>query len=77
MAIENQTQQAAADLDTHVAEIIKWHFSDETGSPFWLDWARDQSWDPLEEVKTFEDLCNKFPNFQDEWLRDLPNKVHL
>ena len=31
--------------------------------------------EPLEEVSTFSDLCEKFPNFQDEWLRDLPNEV--
>ena len=33
--------QAAQDrLDAHVREIIAWHFSPETGCPFWLNWAR-------------------------------------
>ena len=33
-------KKAADELDAHVAEIIKWHFSPETGCPFWLDWAK-------------------------------------
>ena len=75
MANETDIQEAAHTLDAHVAEIINWHFSPETGCPFWLDWANEQDWNPLQEVQTFDDLCQKFPNFQDEWLRDLPNKV--
>ena len=75
MQNEQEIKQAADELDSHVAEIIKWHFSPETGCPFWLDWAKEQNWNPLEEVSNFDDLCQKFPNFQDEWLRDLPNDV--
>ena len=75
MPNEEQLKNAADELDAHVAEIIKWHFSPETGCPFWLDWAKEQNWNPLEEVSNYNDLCTKFPNFQDEWLRDLPNDV--
>ena len=75
MNIEEKVKHAAEELDAHVVEIIKWHFSPETGSPFWLDWASKQDWNPLEEVRNFKDICNKFPHFQDEWLRDLPNEV--
>ena len=75
MNIEEKVKHAAEELDAHVVEIIKWHFSPETGSPFWLDWASKQEWNPLEEVRNFKDICNKFPHFQDEWLRDLPNEV--
>ena len=75
MNIEEKVKHAAEELDAHVVEIIKWHFSPETGSPFWLDWASKQDWSPLEEVRNFKDICNKFPHFQDEWLRDLPNEV--
>jgi len=60
-------------LDAHLLEIIDWHFSPATGCPFWLDWAR-HNFDPREEIKTFADLL-KFPNFQDEWLRDLQPEV--
>jgi len=63
-------------LDAHVQEIVKWHFSPETGSPFWLDWAAKAGWNPATEVKGFADLM-RFPHFQDEWLRDLPNEVWM
>jgi phenylacetate-coenzyme A ligase PaaK-like adenylate-forming protein len=55
-------------LNQHLQEIIHWHFSDETGCPFWLDWKKNASWNPLEEIKTFDDLL-KFDHFQDDWLR--------
>lgn len=59
---------ARQQLDTHLKEIIEWHFNPETGCPFWLNWAR-KNWDPRQEIQSFDDLL-KFPNFQDEWLRD-------
>jgi phenylacetate-coenzyme A ligase PaaK-like adenylate-forming protein len=61
-------------LETHLREIIEWHFSPETGCSFWLDWAKKAGWDPRQEVKTVTDL-QKFPHFQDEWLRDLQPEV--
>jgi phenylacetate-coenzyme A ligase PaaK-like adenylate-forming protein len=61
---------AQEQLDAHVREIIRWHFSPETGSPFWLQWAKKAGWDPVTEVKGSSDLL-RFPHFQDEWLRDL------
>jgi phenylacetate-coenzyme A ligase PaaK-like adenylate-forming protein len=66
--------QAAQDsLDAHVREIIAWHFSPETGSPFWLEWAKSNDFDPIRAVKRAEDLT-QFPHFQDEWLRDEQNE---
>ncbi len=62
-----------AQLDSHLLEIIRWHFSPETGSPFWLDWAAN-NFDPRKEIQVFGDLL-KFPHFQDEWLRDLQPEV--
>ena len=64
---------AQAQLDAHLLEIIQWHFSPETGSPFWLGWAA-KNFDPRKEVKTFADML-KFPHFQDEFLRDLQPEV--
>ena len=61
-------------LDAHVREIVQWHFSPQTGCPFWLDWMKKAGWNPSTEVKCFADIL-KFPHFQDEWLRDLPNEV--
>ena len=56
-------------LDEHVRKTVHWHFSPATGCPFWLAKAEnDLDFDPLKDVQTFEDL-DKFPEFQDEWLR--------
>ncbi|MEN9676062.1 MAG: hypothetical protein RIS76_1958 [Verrucomicrobiota bacterium] len=65
--------KAQDQLNAHLLEIIHWHFSPETGSPFWLDWA-SKNWDPRTEVKSFADV-QKFPHFQDEFLRDLQPEV--
>jgi hypothetical protein len=64
--------QAARDrLDAHVYETVQWHFHPSTGCPFWLEKAGELKFDPLKDVKTFDDL-KKFPEFQDEWLRGGP-----
>src|SRR5687767_15746567 len=69
--IDASAVKAAQDkLDAHVREIMQWHFSPETGCPFWLEWAQKAGWNPPKEVKAFADLL-RFPHFQDEWLRDL------
>ena len=65
--------EATEKLDAHLREMVAWHFSPETGCPFWLDWAAEQDWDPREKVQTFDDI-NLFPHFQDEWLRDEKNE---
>jgi len=65
--------EAKAQLDERVREMMAWHFSEETGCPFWLDWKREAGWDPREEVRGFDDIV-KFPHFQDEWLRDEKNE---
>jgi len=64
-------QQAKAQLDAHVREIVQWHFDPLTGCPFWLEFAVKLGWDPRKEIHSFEDL-KKFPPFQDEWLRGGP-----
>lgn len=58
-------------LDSHVREIVEWHFTPETGTPFWLEWAKKAGWDPRREVKGFDDLV-KFGHFEDEALRGGP-----
>ena len=65
--------KAKDQLNAHLLEIVRWHFSPETGCPFWLDWAA-KHWDPRKEIRSFEDLL-KFPHFQDEYLRDLQPEV--
>ncbi len=64
---------AAAKVDEHVREMIGWHFSPQTGCPFWLEWANKAGWDPVKEVRGFDDL-KRFPHFDDEWLRFEPHE---
>ncbi|MSU36217.1 MAG: hypothetical protein EXS36_14195 [Pedosphaera sp.] len=66
-------QIARNQLNQHLIEILEWHFNPDSGSPFWLDWAK-KNFDPRTEVRSVEDL-SKFPHFQDEWLRDLQPEV--
>jgi phenylacetate-coenzyme A ligase PaaK-like adenylate-forming protein len=73
--LEQSVQEAKQALDAHVREIIHWHFSPETGCPFWLEWFGKQDWNPVEAINSYDDLVAKFPNFQDEWLRDLQPEV--
>lgn len=67
----SHTADALARLDAHTREIVNWHFDPATGSEFWLNYARDLGWDPRREISRYADL-DKFPPFQDEWLRGGP-----
>jgi hypothetical protein len=64
-------RQAREQLDTHVREIVAWHFDPATGTPFWLEGAKSLNFDPRKEVCSFDDL-RKFGLFEDEWLRGGP-----
>ncbi len=68
-------QKSREQLDAHVIDIVRWHFSEDTGCPFWLEWAKKAGWNPVQEIKSFDDLLLRFPHFQDEWLRDLQPEV--
>ncbi|WP_433659156.1 phenazine antibiotic biosynthesis protein [Nocardia sp. CA-128927] len=65
---------ATVDPDEYLRALMKWHFSAETGSPYWLRRARTLDFDPLTEVRTFADLA-RFPNvineFRDIAIQDL------
>ena len=58
-------------LDAHAYETVQWHFHDSTGCPFWLEKKAELNFDPLTEVKGYDDI-KKFPLFEDEWLRGGP-----
>jgi phenylacetate-coenzyme A ligase PaaK-like adenylate-forming protein len=57
------------DPPAYLQAVVRWHFSPETGSPYWLKRATALDFNPLTDVKTFEDLA-LFPNLVDE-LRDV------
>ena len=63
--------QARERLDAHVREMVQWHFSPQTGSPFWLDRAARLGFDPREKIGGYDDL-KLLGHFQDEWLRGGP-----
>jgi len=58
-------------LDEHVRDMVRWHFDPDTGSPFWLDFARRLDFDPRDAIGGYEDL-RKLGHFEDEWLRGGP-----
>jgi phenylacetate-coenzyme A ligase PaaK-like adenylate-forming protein len=70
-AVQAKVRQAREQLDAQVREIVRWHFSPDTGTPFWLDQAKTYKFDPLTDVKSFDDL-KLFGLFEDEWLRGGP-----
>ena len=63
--------EAKAKLDAHAVETVQWHFHESTGCPFWLEKKKELKFDPLKEVKCYADI-QKFPLFEDEWLRGGP-----
>ena len=68
-------------LDEQTVRIVQLHFHPEHGAPFWLEKAKTYNFNPLKDVKCFDDL-KKFPLFEDDWLRGgpvqrfLPQKWH-
>lgn len=69
--LAERAKEARQKLDAHTRETVKWHFSPETGSPYWLEKAKSLSFNPLTDVNCFEDL-KKFPLFEDDELRGGP-----
>ena len=70
-APEDRVLAARDQLDAHVRETVQWHFSPETGCPFWLQWAEQVTWDPRERIQGLADLLH-FGHFEDDWLRGGP-----
>ncbi len=69
--LDSLVKSAKEKLDAHTYEMVQWHFHESTGSPFWLGKKKEYNFDPLKEVKCFDDL-KKFPLFEDDWLRGGP-----
>ena len=59
---------AQPDPEEFITAAMRWHFSPETGSPFWLERAKALAFDPVADVRSFADL-SRFPNVANE-LRD-------
>lgn len=70
-SLPQEVQKARKILDDHVCDMVKWHFNPETGSPFWLEFAKKLDFDPRKEIGGFSDL-RILGHFEDEWLRGGP-----
>jgi hypothetical protein len=70
-ALESKVKRAREQLDAHVRDIVKWHFSPETGCEFWLEKAKTYPFNPITDVKGADDL-HLFGTFEDDWLRGGP-----
>lgn len=60
-------------LDAHVRAMVAWHFSPETGAPYWVHWAQQTGFDPG-DVRGFEDL-KLLPRFDVSVLREDPGQL--
>ncbi|KOX20068.1 phenazine antibiotic biosynthesis protein [Saccharothrix sp. NRRL B-16348] len=58
------------DPEEFLRAALRWHFSPETGAPFWVERARSFDFDPVEDIRGFADL-SRFPNLAND-LRDVP-----
>lgn len=58
----------AIDPNEWVRRMMHWHFSPDTGSPFWLGIKEELSFDPLDDVRDMSDLY-LFGVFDKERLR--------
>lgn len=70
-SVDTRAKEAREQLDQHAVEIVQKHFHESSGCPFWLEKKSELNFDPLTEIKCYEDL-KKFPPFEDEWLRGGP-----
>jgi phenylacetate-coenzyme A ligase PaaK-like adenylate-forming protein len=69
--LQAKARQAREQLNAQVREVVRWHFSPDTGTPLWLEKAKSFNFNPLKDVNGFDDL-KLFGLFEDEWLRGGP-----
>ncbi|MFE0514360.1 phenazine biosynthesis protein [Streptomyces sp. NPDC058964] len=69
--MEKPVEPFTADLgpEEFVRAAMRWHFSPETGSPYWVKRAAELDFDPLTDIRTWDDL-GRFPDVSEEW-RDI------
>lgn len=79
--LDSLVAAARKNLDEQTVRTVRLHFDPELGAPFWLQQAQSYDFNPLTDIRCFDDL-KKFPLFEDEWLRGgpvtrfLPKKWH-
>ena len=60
---------APLNFQQHLADVMNWHFSPDTGSPFWLEMRSQLGFDPVKDIHSFADL-SLFPDVS-RLLRDV------
>ena len=65
LAVLDAPLDANVDPDELVRAAMQWHFSPETGTPFWLDRLGRLDFDPRTDIRTRDDL-HLFPQFVDD-----------
>ncbi len=65
--------QAAAALDAHVRAIVAWHLYPQTGTPYWIDYAK-QHRITADAIDSFESLLHAFGHFDEAALRFEPHE---
>ncbi len=63
----SQGRDAKNALDAHAREIVAWHLSPESGTPYWLDQAAERGL-TASDFRGFDDLA-KLPRFDVDLLR--------
>lgn len=53
------------DSENFLRTVLHWHFSEDTGSPFWLRKKTDLGFDPLRDITSYSDLKH-FPDCSEE-----------
>jgi phenylacetate-coenzyme A ligase PaaK-like adenylate-forming protein len=69
--MRDRVPQLRYDADEWTRRMMRWHFSSETGSPFWLSRRDTLSFDPLVDITCYADL-RRFGLFDKQHLRGIP-----
>lgn len=70
--LQRQVPMLQMTVKQWIKEMMEWHFSEETGCPFWLEKKKDLPFDPL-DIKCIDDLSH-FGLFNKEELIRRPIK---
>ena len=60
--------------DKYLQKVIEIHFDDTYGSPYWLEQKETLGFDPIQEIKNFDDLIDKFPVSDEDALKERPRR---
>jgi phenylacetate-coenzyme A ligase PaaK-like adenylate-forming protein len=68
--LRRRVPDLAIETDEWIRLMMRWHFSDETGSPYWVQRRKSLDFDPVADVRSIGDLP-LFDLFDKSVLRDI------